>query len=108
MNKSTDAVNSDITFGRTSSIHEGLMKFVCAGETDTDKSGKQNQPDSTDTIDIKRKRNTKRKNKVFGHVGSFSNRKLQFIGVILDSCLIKIFVERLIGNNNDFTADFLA
>ena len=100
-------VKADIFERRCTSCHKRLVVFVKTCKADTDDTGKKKEPESSDTVYIKRKRNCNGKKKIFGHMCSFSYIIVNLI------CFIKKFIiafslaEQLIFCFNDFITDLI-
>ena len=77
------AVDADVTNRGTAPCNKGLMVFIQPCESDTDNSGEQKQPESSHTIDIKRKRNCNSQKEIFCHMSGFSYIKMDLIGFIV-------------------------
>ena len=93
--------------GRTAG-HKGLMIFIQPGKSHTDDPGKKEQPQSSDAIYIKWKRNSNGKQAVFCHVCDLADVVMNLLCLVCKLFIAFSGIEKFVFCFYDLVADSVA
>lgn len=93
--------------GRTAG-HKGLMIFIQPGKSHADDPGKKKQPQSSDAIYIKWKRNSNGKQTVFCHVCGLADVVMNLLCLVCKLFIAFSGIEKFVFGFYDLVADSVA
>lgn len=106
--KNADAVDRHVFFGRAPALDKRLVVFVKGSKAHAEQPGHEHKRDASESVDIKRKSNGYRQNKIFCNVSQLADIIMDFFHIMFDLFIRQLFFQYLIRRHHDLMADFQA